>query len=154
MYKFFTFFIILLVTLTLNLPAQSFKASDGLSKAQSTTTLPNPELWGIGTIDTTVMSIAVKFDMSTGTSNAWLYVFHSRTTDSLKICGVTYFLGSLFGYEVPASSGYDILPFKPTKTLSGFTWIDSDVMAQKLRDNSEYKSFKMLRPNQQLKLTK
>ncbi|MGA2297547.1 MAG: T9SS type A sorting domain-containing protein [FCB group bacterium] len=144
MYKFFTFSLLLTVSLTLNLAAQNFKASDGLSKAQATTTLTDPELWGIGTVDTTVQ-VQIKFDMSNGTSNVWLYIFHSKSTGELNFCAVT--LGTLFGVVVPQPPAYDRLPFKPNKPLTGVNWIDSDVMLQDLKNSTEYQTFATAHPN-------
>jgi len=125
----------------------TFKASEGLSTAQSLANavggnFTNMEVFIVGTASQTFGPVTVAFDLSSGKSTAWLYLFRSKENkDSVKAYGVVKvpFLG-FQAMEIPYGDIVGMIPFQPDATLKDVTFIDSDAMMTAIRNNSVYKA--------------
>ncbi len=136
---------------------QQFKAKDGISastKAASDAGLKSPELVLIATSSEQFegLPINISFDISKGTASAWLYLYRSAVdVDSVKLIAVTKILNNYIPLPLPISGAGNLFPFRMDTTLNNAKWFDSDVMAQKIRENSTFQDFSS--SNKDYKLT-
>lgn len=124
----------------------AFKAKDGLATAttEATKALGDPELFFLGTITGQIQGvpITISYDMKKGTSNIWAYMFRSKSKpDSTKLYAVMKIIIVYQAIEVPASSISDKLPFTPTTSLGGVSWMDSDKLSTNISSNTDYIDF-------------
>lgn len=136
---------------------QSFKASDGVASAlkfAQTDGMTGAAVRVIATLgDTTGYSsfipaqykqlITVKFDMAKGTNTIWLYDIRGKIQN--KDTSLTFVMVKVVGlgyqkFDVPLPEIPDN-PFTSTETLPA-TFMDSDIMAQKVSANNVYTTFK------------
>lgn len=131
---------------------QQFTAKEGLATAIQTakdSEIENPQLTFVGTanqvIQLGVVQVEVKFDINTGKSTSWVYVFYDAKSNDF------------YGWIVFNSKlgGYNTLPFDPDQlveeginlnkdyTLEGIEWFDSDSTASRYRNNLEFYNFYM-----------
>jgi hypothetical protein len=145
--KNFIILIFLAIILQSAYAQQQFKAKDGISastKAAADGGLKSPELVLIATSSEQIegFPVSISFDMSKGTANAWLYLYRSAVdVDSLKLFAVTKILNTYIPLQIPISNPGNQFPFRKDTTLNNATWFDSDIMAQKIRDNSTFQEF-------------
>lgn len=126
---------------------QQFKAKDGISastKAAADGGLKSPELVLIATSSEQLegLPVTISFDITKGTANVWLYLYRSAVDkDSLKLIAVTKLLNNYIPLPLPLSSPGKLFPFRVDTTLNNATWFDSDIMAQKIKENSAFQDF-------------
>jgi len=140
-YIFVILFVLFSVTLCYS---QNFKAKDGLNPAKNKANLSNPELMLCATINGTIpgVPITLAFDINTGNATAWLYVIRSADDNNIK---KSIIVGKLFNnfvtYDIEVNQIVDSLPFEPAGSLNDIQWIDSDVMANNLKNYQDYKDY-------------
>lgn len=155
--KSFIFFFLLILTFSTVFSQQQFKAKEGIAastKAASDGGLQSPELMLIATTSEQLegIPISISFDISRGTASAWLYLYRSaKQTDSVKLIAVTKILNTYIPLTIPFSGGSNLFPYRSDTTLKDATWFDSDIMAQKIRENSTFQDFAA--KNKDFKLT-
>jgi hypothetical protein len=128
----------------------SFKGSEGVDTARSyakKNAITSPHLVFMGTSSMVItigsIPVPVKFEMNTGKSAAWVYVFRSGDDTTKKMA--IFVLKSYLGTIVQSSPVDQILQsgaiIHPNKNLDSVKWIDSDVMAGHFRNNTEFMDF-------------
>ncbi|TAL67933.1 MAG: T9SS type A sorting domain-containing protein [Bacteroidetes bacterium] len=138
------FIVILLVLLSVSLSySQPFKAKDGLSTASSNSGISNPELLMCAAVNGYITGLPTdfKFYINYGEANAWFYLFRSADNHNDKKLMMCYYLINLLSFEIPLSSMIDSLPYEPAGSLNDIDWMDSDVMAENLRNSQDYKNY-------------
>jgi len=139
--------IFLAIIISTSSAQQQFKAKDGIAastKSAADGGLKSPELVLIATSSEQLegLPVTISFDMAKGTANAWLYLYRSAVdVDSLKLFAVTKILNTYIPLPIPISNPGNLFPFRMDTTLNNATWFDSDIMAQKIRDNSTFQDF-------------
>lgn len=138
---------------------QQFKAKDGISastKAAADGGIKSPELVLIATSSEQLegLPITISFDLSKGTANAWLYLYRSAVDkDSVRLIAVTKILNNYIPLPIPITGGGNLFPFRMDTTLNNGSWFDSDIMAQKIRENSIFQDYSETNKDFKLMLT-
>jgi hypothetical protein len=125
--------------------SQNFKAKDGLNSAVSNSGLSNPELMVCGTFNGSVQGspVPLTFDINSGVANAWLYYFRSADDNNqTKLMIVSKLFNNYIAISLPVNQLLDSLPFEPAGSLNELQWLDSDVMAENLRNSPDYQDYK------------
>ncbi len=152
MNKFITLLIFLMLSLTISANAQfleKFSAYEGLDSARNSVSslgYENPKLLLVLTsndsLSLTGIPISVLFDMNTGKSEVWIYVF-ADAADTTKITGMIT-LNTVLGF-VTYPFGLEDFDVKELVTefkyLDDVNWNNSDFFAEKIRNNTEYNEF-------------
>lgn len=152
MNKFITLMIFLMLSLTISANAQfleKFAAYEGLDSARNSVSqvgYENPKLLLVLTSNDSLsfsgIPISVVFDMNTGKSEVWIYVF-ADAADTTKIIGIITF-NTVLGF-VTYPFGLEDFDIKELitefKYLDDVIWNNSDFFAEKIRSNTEYNEF-------------
>ncbi|MCX7736172.1 MAG: T9SS type A sorting domain-containing protein [Candidatus Kapabacteria bacterium] len=155
--KYFVSILIFIAFLTSAYSQQQFKAKDGISastKAASDGGLNSPELVLIATTSEQMegIPITISFDLSKGTATAWFYLYRSAIDkDSLKLIAVTKILNTYLPITLPLTGMGNLIIFRRDTNLYNAVWFDSDVMAQKIKENSVFQEYST--SNKDFKLT-
>lgn len=130
---------------------QSYKAKEGEGKARTAfeDAYGDSDLLMVGSITGQFEQIPVKleFDEQTGEATVWMYMYKSTTNDTTSTFVVVKSVMGVQTIEVNPSDMGVTLPFSPTESLDDTTWIDSDVMMENIRNNSDYTDFLDVYPN-------
>lgn len=133
---------------------QSYKAKEGEGKARTAfeDAYGDSDLLMVGSITGQYEQVPVKleFDEQTGEATVWLYMYKSTTNDTTSTFVVVKSVMGVQTIEVNPSDMGVTLPFSPTESLDDTTWIDSDVMMENIRNNSDYTDFLDVYPNTEL----
>jgi len=89
----------------------------------------------------------LEFDEQTGEATVWMYMYKSTTNDTTSTFVVVKSVMGTQTIEVNPSDMGVTLPFSPTESLDDVSWIDSDVMMENIRNNSNYTDFLDVYPN-------
>lgn len=151
MKRLFAAIAILIFAVSLNAMAQlpRFKAKEGLPtaiQAAKDEGMENPLLVMVGTMTETInfqgMDINIYFDLETGTSNMWAYLFKAEDSEQLLFFGVVKF-GVIY-FAIPTDPTEIITnnyALDPTKAIGDAQWMDSPEMADRLKATPELISF-------------
>ncbi len=140
-YTFVILFVLFSVTLCYS---QNFKAKEGLNTARNSSGITNPELLLCAAVNGTVQGspVPLVFDINSGVANAWVYYFRSGDDNNIKKMMICYKLfNNYVANEIPVTQILDSLPFNPAGSLNDIQWIDSDVMANNLKNYQDYKDY-------------
>lgn len=145
--KYFFSILIFVALLTTVYSQQQFKAKDGIAsstKAASDGGLKSPELILIATTSEQMegIPITITFDLSKGTATAWFYLYRSAVDkDSLKFIAVTKILNTYLPITLPVTGMGNLFIFRADTNLNNAVWFDSDVMSQKIKENSTFQEY-------------
>ncbi|GEM_PF-3103469 len=132
---------------------QNYKAKEGEGKARTAFegTYGDSDLLLVGSLTGQYEQIPVKleFDEQTGEATVWFYMYKSTTNDTTSTFFVVKSLMGMQAFEVNYADMGVKLPFNPSESLDDISWIDSDVMMENIRNNSDYTNFLDVYPNTQ-----
>lgn len=156
----FTLFFVLILAFFIETNAQTliqFKSKDGMTFAntEAKKASTDPKLRSIASIAGTFSSQNLSFDLSTGKSSIWVYVYQDGTNkDSIIAVPVLYVSVFTINNYINAKSLIsnlpltDFLKYLPSSLLSTTSWIDSDIMGKDVLANTDYKTFIGKNPNE------
>lgn len=129
-----------------------FNAKAGYNKAidysKNTSGFTNPKLKFLGTLNQSInigqLVVDVEFDLTSGSSTAWVYfiVDVADTSKSIGVFVVKPLIGDYLAFEAPGFNIADFgLDIGENLYISDYTWINSSVMMDDLNNYSDYKDF-------------